>query len=156
MAQRVYATAADYYDFIGDDQPMTTPPEPEEGQEPQEPEPVTEKQLNAVLRRASAVIDSHTRHDVYDVDEDGYPNDQNIADAFKEATCAQADWFEDSGDVTGSQSQDGTIAIASVSIGARGRSVGGASAEAAASRIAPEAVQILQNAGLMRTRTAHT
>lgn len=156
MAQRVYATASDYYDFIGDDQPMTTPPEPEEGEEAQEPQPITEKDLNARLRRASSVIDSHTRHDAYDVDEDGYATDPDIADAFKEATCAQAQWFDDTDDLTGAQSQDGTISIGSVSIGASGRSTGGASADALASRIAPEAIEILRNAGLMRSSVSHT
>jgi hypothetical protein len=156
VAQRVYATASDYYDFIGDDQPMTTPPDPEEGQEPQEPQSITEKDLNARLRRASSVIDSHTRHARYEVDDDGYPTDEGIADAFKEATCAQAQWFDESDDITGSLSQDGTISIGSVSIGARGRSTGGASAEARESRIAPEAVQILENAGLISSIIAHT
>lgn len=150
MAQRVYATASDYYDFIGDDQPMTTPPQGEQ------PQPVTEKSLNATLRRASSVIDSHTRHDVYDVDEDGYPTDQRIADAFKEATCAQAQWFDETDDITGAVSQEGTVSIGSVSMGARGRSSGGASADAAGSRIAPEAVEILRNVGLLSTASAHS
>lgn len=150
MAQRVYATASDYYDFTGDNQPMTTP------EAPAEPQPITEKDLNARLRRASSVIDSHTRHARYEVDEDGYATDENTADAFKEATCAQVQWFDESDDITGSQSQDGTIAIGSVTIGARGRSTGGASADAASARIAPEAVEILTNAGLMSAIISHT
>lgn len=150
MAQRVYATMSDYYDFIGGDDPN------EDAEGDPIAEPTTDKDLNARLRRASSVIDSHTRHDVYDVDEDGYATDVDIADAFKEATCAQAQWFDESDDITGSQSQDGTISIGSVSIGARGRSTGGASAEATAARIAPEAVEILQNAGLMSRITSHT
>lgn len=151
MAQRVYATAADYYDFTGEDQPMTTPAE---GQEPQ---PLTEKDLNASLRRASSVIDSHTRHDVYDVDEDGYPTDADIADAFKKATCAQADWFAETQDLTGAIAQEGTVAIGSVSLGARGRTSGLSGApDPGASRIAPEAVELLRNAGLMRSSARHT
>lgn len=151
MAQRVYATAADYYDFIGDDQPMTTPAE---GQEPQ---PVTEKDLNARLRRASSVIDSLTRHDRYDVDEDGYATDERVSEAFKDATCAQADWWADTDDVTGAEAQGGTVSIGSVSIGARGRTSGLSGApDPQASRVAPEAIEILRNAGLMRASVAHT
>jgi len=150
MAQRVYALASDYYDFIGGDDPN----ENAEGQPVAEP--TSDKELNARLRRASSVIDSHTRHDRYEVDDDGYPTNPEIADAFKEATCAQAQWFDETDDITGAASQEGTVSIGSVSMGARGRSSGGASADAAGSRIAPEAVEILRNVGLLSSVTAHS
>lgn len=156
MAQRVYATASDFYDFIGEDQPMTTPGEPPEGQEPENPQPVVEKDLNARLRRASSVIDGLTRHARYDVDEDGYPTDEDVSDAFKNATCAQAAWWDETDDVTGAGSQDGTVSIGSVSIGARGRSTGNGAPDAAESRIAPEAIQILRDAGLISALTGHS
>lgn len=156
MAQRVYATASDYYDFIGEDQPMTTPGEPEEGQEAEEPTAVVEKDLNAKLRRASGVIDGLTRRARFEVDEDGYPADSDVADAFKEATCAQVAWWDDTDDVTGAGSQDGTFSIGSVTIGARGRSTGNGAPDAGESRIAPEAISILHNAGLISALTAHT
>ena len=155
MAQRVYATAADYYDFIGGDLPMTDPPAPAEGEEPVEPEPIDDADLNARLRRASATIDGLTRRSVYDVDEDGYPTDQDIADAFRDMTCAQVAWWDDTDDVTGAGSQAGTFSIGSVSIGAAGRTTGNGAPNAAASRISPEAVEIGVNAGLITAVTAH-
>lgn len=136
MAQRVYATQAEFSTW--DAGTLYAVPS------------------DAVLRRASVEIDGLTLHSVYDVDEDGYPTDADITEAFRDATCAQAAWWDETDDITGAQSQDGTFSIGSVSIGASGRTKGGASADAAQSRISPEAVQILVNAGLIRTSTAHT
>ncbi|TQL46675.1 hypothetical protein FB562_2199 [Homoserinimonas aerilata] len=150
MAQRVYATAADYYDFIGDDQPTTTP---EGGGDPV---PLTEKDLNARLRRASTVVDGIVRFSVYDVDDDNMPTDPDISDAFTEATCAQAAWFDDTDDLTGAESQTGPTRIGSVSFGGSGASGGATNTKSAAtSRIAPEAVQILTNAGLITSTVQH-
>lgn len=131
MAQRVYATAADYDEFAD---------EPFDG---------TEQQLTKRLRRASADVDSLTRLSQYRVDEDGMPLDQEIADAFMEATCAQVEYWETTGDPTGAESQMGPVRIGSVSLGGSG--VGGSAKStgtAAGSRISPEAIEILQNAGL--------
>lgn len=139
MAQRVYATLADYEDFTDG-----------------EHEAESVEAVNAKLRRASIVIDGLTRTSRYLVDEDGYPTDSDDAEAFKDATCAQMAWWDDSGDVSGSASQDGTFSIGSVSIGARGRSTGNGAPSAAASRVAPEAITILQNAGLISTAVSHT
>ncbi len=139
MAQRVYATLADFEDFT-------------DGDHADESEDVT----NAKLRRASSVIDGLTRRSVYDIDDDGYPTDADVADAFKDATCAQMAWWDENDDVTGAASQEGATSIGSVSIGATGRSTGHGAPAAAASRIAPEAVQILTNAGLLGSVVAHT
>lgn len=135
MAQRLYAAQSDFTQW-------------DEGR-------LYETPSESILRRASGVVDGLTRHSVYEVDEDGYPTNADIADAFKEATCAQAAWWDETGDATGAQSQEGTMSIGSVSIGARGRSTGGGSADAADSRIAPEAVEILANAGLLNRTIAH-
>lgn len=150
MAQRVYATAADYYDFIGDDQPMSTP---EGGGVPA---PLTEKDLNARLRRASTVIDGIVRFARYEVDADNMPTDPDISDAFTEATCAQAAWFDETDDLTGAISQEGPTKIGSVAFGGSGASGSAANTKSAASsRIAPEAVQILTNAGLITATVSH-
>lgn len=157
MAQRVYATASDYYDFIGGDQPMTNPPEPEEGQEPESPQPIVEADLNASLRRASTVIDGLTRTVRYDIDEDGYPDDVDVSDAFRDATCAQVAWFEETDDITGADSQAGAVKIGSVSLGGSGATGNAQSGKtAASSRVAPEAIDILRNAGLLSGIVAHT
>ncbi|WP_437582728.1 hypothetical protein ACSAGD_10710 [Paramicrobacterium sp. CJ85] len=141
MAQRTYATPSDYFDFLDGDVPDPIP---------------DEKQLNAMLRRASTVIDGRLRLSVYDTDEDGYPTDADVSDALKEATCAQAAWFEETDDVTGADSQSGVVKIGSVSLGGSGVSGGASNNRSAAdSRISPEAVEILRNAGLLTTAVSH-
>lgn len=135
MAQRQYASTTEFDDWDEDDD---------------YPTPTDSK-----LRRASGVIDGLTRNSRYDVDEDGYPTDPDVTDAFRDATCAQVAWFEETDDPTGAGSQDGTFTIGSVSIGARGRSTGNGAPDAASSRISPEAVEVLTNAGLITAITAH-
>lgn len=138
MAQRVYATLADFEDFT-------------DGDHSEESVDVT----NAKLRRASGVIDGLTRHSKFEIDDEGYPTDADISDAFRDATCAQMAFWDDTDDVTGAASQDGTFSIGSVSIGARGRTAGNGAPDASAARVAPEAVDILVNAGLISAITGH-
>ena len=130
MAQRVYATTADFETW-DEDHEYTTP-------------------SNSRLRRASSTVDGLTRLSVYDVDEDGMPTDADVDQAFTEATCAQAAYWDDTDDVTGADSQAGPTKIGSVSFGGSGASGGATNTKSAASsRIAPEAVEILANAGLL-------
>ncbi|GAA3730123.1 hypothetical protein GCM10022239_03410 [Leifsonia bigeumensis] len=149
MAQRVYATASDFYDFTGGDDPNEDP-----NGDPVA-EPTTDKDLNALLRRASGLIDGLTRHSVYDADDDGYPTDADVTELFKDATCAQVAYWEETEDPTGAVSQEGTFSIGSVSIGARGRSSGNGAPDEQQSRVAPEAVEILTTAGLISAITAY-
>jgi hypothetical protein len=140
VAQRVYATLADFEDFT-------------DGAHEAESVDV----INAKLRRASIVIDGLTRNSRYDLDEDGYPTDADISEAFKDATCAQMAWWDSTDDVTGAESQKGSISIGSVSIGASGRTSGGvATSTPGSSRIAPEAIDILTSAGLISGIVSHT
>lgn len=139
MAQRVYATLADFEDFTDGDH-----------------EEASEDVINARLRRASSVIDGLTRNARFAADADGYPTDEAISDAFRDATCAQVAWWDETDDITGAGSQEGTLSIGSVSIGSRGRTTGNGAPDAASSRHAPEAIQILQNAGLISALTSHT
>jgi hypothetical protein len=139
VTQRVYATLADYEDYT-------------DGVHEAESVDV----INAKLRRASIVIDGLTRNSRYDLDEDGYPTDADVSEAFKNATCAQMAWWDDTDDVTGAVSQEGTVSIGSVSIGARGRTAGNGAPAAQASRIAPEAIDILTEAGLISGIVSHT
>lgn len=141
--QRVYATASDFYDFTGGDDPN------KDGEGEEIPEPVEDKDLNARLRRASGVIDGLTRRSVFDADEEGYPTDSVISEAFKDATCAQVAYWEETDDPTGAISQEGNVSIGSVTLGARGRSAGNGAPDENQSRIATEAVEILTTAGLI-------
>ncbi|QPZ39703.1 hypothetical protein [Paramicrobacterium chengjingii] len=141
MAQRTYATPSDYFDFLGDEIPDPFP---------------EKKQLEAMLRRASIVIDGRLRLAVYNTDEDGYPTDADVSEALKDATCAQADWFENTDDLTGAESQQGVVKIGSVSLGGSGATGSASSTKSAAdSRISPEAVEILRNAGLIGSAVNH-
>lgn len=144
MAQRVYATAADYYDFLGEDAPPATDP------------PTPDKALNASLRRASTVIDGLLRLARYATDEDGMPTDPDVSDALQDATCAQAAWFDDTDDITGADSQAGPTRIGSVSFGGSGASGGATNTKSAAtSRISPEAQTILANSGILTSAVNH-
>jgi hypothetical protein len=47
-----------------------------------------------LLERASGVIDDHTRTAVYEVDEEtGFPTDPVLLAAFRDATCAQVEFW---------------------------------------------------------------
>ncbi|MEV8029265.1 hypothetical protein [Cellulosimicrobium funkei] len=128
MAQRVYATPSDL------------------AAEPWELA-LDEKAARSLLIRASIVIDGLTVTTVYDVDEDGYPTDLDVADAFRDATCAQAAWFDETGDTSGAAGRFNSLSLGSFSASGGGTG-SGSNTSAAESRLSPEAVQILQNAGL--------
>lgn len=140
---RVYATAADYYRFIGGDQPVE-----------ENDEPVTDKQLDATLRRASTQVESYVRLARYETDEDGYPVDPDVSEAMTEATCAQITWWDETGDITGADAVGGVTKILSVSLGS-GNTSGGQRSPAEA-RASAEAITILRNAGLLTAFVAHT
>lgn len=111
---------------------------------------------DSLLRRASVIIDGLTRHSIFVADDDGTPSEVAVSDVFRDATCAQVAYWDETDDVTGAESQDGAFSIGSVSIGARSRSSGNGAPNAQQTRIAPEAVQILDNANLIVATTAHT
>lgn len=139
---RTYATAADYYVFTGGEQPVD-----------ENDEPVTDRELNAVLRRASTQVESYVRLARYDVDDDGYPIDPAVAEAMTEATCAQVTWWDETGDVTGADAISGVTKILSVSLGSTAAGVQRSPAE---TRASSEAITILRNAGLITAFVAHT
>ncbi|CAB1035808.1 hypothetical protein AY551_01335 [Corynebacterium diphtheriae bv. gravis] len=55
------------------------------------------KNIRALLRHASLMVEQATRLDVYTVDEDGYPTDTDIEDAFRDAVCSQIAMWTTSG-----------------------------------------------------------
>jgi hypothetical protein len=139
MAQRVYATAADYADFAE---------EPFEGDE---------TKLDKRLRSASSEVEALTRLSRYDVDEDDYPTDATISDAFKEATCAIVEFWEETGDVHGADAAQGAVKIGSVSLGTTSSTQQGLSPrEKLVQRIGEGAVTILANAGLISATVYHS
>ncbi|MEX5711823.1 hypothetical protein AB1484_26905 [Parafrankia sp. FMc6] len=122
----VYATPADLTAYTG----ATSPPD------------------NALvqLRGASLLIRHMTREAIYAVDTTGRPTDSAVAAAMRDATCAQAAYWAETGDPQGAQAGYQTVAIGRVSMtrattGGEGRSPGG--------RLAPDARLILANAQLI-------
>ncbi|MDJ0323173.1 hypothetical protein QMG61_05270 [Cryobacterium sp. PH31-AA6] len=139
MAQRVYATSIDYASlaedpFIGD----------------------TAK-LGKRLRSASIEVEKLTRLARYDVDVDGYPASLPVSDAFKEATCAIVEYWEETDDPTGATAAQGAVKIGSVSLGTTSSNQTAASPrDKLIQRIGERAVDILTNAGLTSSIVSHT
>ena len=136
MAARIYAEAADYYRFLGQADPEEADPE-----------------LDALLVRASNKVDRDTRFDVYATDVDGMPTDTEIIEAFRDATCAYAAWFDETDDITGADSQNGSVKIGSVSLGSTNTQ--GNPRTTDDSRRSSEAIDILVTAGLCSAFANH-
>ena len=87
-----------------------------------------------IMTRASELIDDYTRTAIYDTDDDGFPTDTDVETAFKEATCAQVEFWmagDEEDDVLGAPD---LVALSGLS--AKGRT------------LAPRAARLLRNAGL--------
>jgi hypothetical protein len=138
MGQRVYATGADYGrlaedDFEGDEQ-----------------------KLGKRLRSASIEVEKLVRLAVYDTDDDGYPTDSDVSDAFTEATCAIVEHWEITDDPTGAEAAAGAVKIGSVSLGGQSYKSGTTSAgDKLAERIGSRALDILRNARLWSSPVVH-
>ncbi|MEQ6899278.1 hypothetical protein [Microbacterium sp. KR10-403] len=109
------------------------------------------------LRAASIEVEKLTRRAVYDTDDDGYPTDPDIADAFAEATCRIVAYWQETDDPTGADAYAGAVKIGSVSLGTTSSSPDSLTAqEKLARRIGTRAIDILTNAGLLGSAVAHT
>lgn len=137
----VYATPEDYYEFL------TGSTTPIEG--------VDEAEITQLLRRASIVIARKTRLARYTTDDDGYPAPAAVRTAFAEATCAQAIWFDDTGDVSGAGAQWDSVSLIGVQFSKYRSSAGQGGSSTSDPRIAPEALDILVNAGIFSTQVTH-
>jgi hypothetical protein len=122
-----YATRADLAAWVGSSQTL----------------PDTTEQ-DRLLERASTIVDGLLVAAVYDVDSDGNPIDTDVAAALSDATCAQVEWWLESGDELGASASWASVSIGSVRLGG-GQGESGASAPAAA----PRATSRLQLAGLL-------
>lgn len=126
MAPRVYATEADYRSWTGD---------------------LTASASPAQLRAASARLDNALRGVWYDTDEDDLPVDLDVAEAFRDAVCAIVQYWDETGDTSGSGAaaewQSASIGSASYT---RGYSKEGSAA--GTNRLPQTAVDILSAANL--------
>ncbi|VHM07195.1 Uncharacterised protein [Streptococcus pyogenes] len=138
MVMRVYATAADFAavseeDWDGD--PQT---------------------LSKRLRAASVEVEKLTRRSVYATDDDGFPTDQDIADAFTEATCAIVEYWSQTDDPTGAEASEGAVRILSVSLGTTSSNNDNLTdRQKLERRIGTRAIDVLTNAGLIQAAVAH-
>lgn len=113
--------------------------------------------LEKRLRSASIEVEKIVRLARYDVDDDGYPTDEDIAEAFTEATCAIVEHWQETDDPRGVEALQGAVKIGSVSLGTTSSSSDGLNArERLARRIGDKAIDILTNAALVTSAVAHT
>ncbi len=135
---RVYATKFDYERFA------------------EEPFGGDDALLNKRLRAASIEVEKLTRRASYAVDEEGYPTDPVIAEAFAEATCAVVEYWQASDDPLGIDAVQGAVKIGSVSLGTTSSGSSDLSDwEKLQQRIGTRVIDILMNAGLIYSRVPH-
>ena len=126
VARRTYATTQDYATHLG-----SAPP----------------PGIDLLLARATRLIDQAIMSAVYDVDDDGMPTDSAVRSALRDATIEQAAYWSQTGeDGTGALSEYAQGSIGSVSLGRH--QTEGAGPGSGARTLAPQAWQILQQAGL--------
>jgi hypothetical protein len=133
VTQHIYATPAQYYAYIGETDPN--------GEQDTDPETL------ALLARASQRIDRLLLTAIYFVDYDtGMPTDEFQIDVIMRATCAQAQFFDETGDINGAGSQFQSGGLGSASFTRAGASAGATISDP---RTSAEAVDILINGGLI-------
>lgn len=101
----------------------------------------------AVLARASLAIDNALIGARYAHDAAEMPTEPKIIEAMRDATCAQVQWYDETGDTTGSGAAD---RFQSASIGSAGYTrgyTGAGSAAGSGTGLAPTAAEILKVAG---------
>lgn len=124
MATRIYATSAEYEAYTGQ-----TPP----------------SDIDQQLTNASRMLVAEVfRLCWYEVDEDGYPSNSLVREAFSDAVCAQVEWWDEIGDSTGAAAVGwGTVKLGSAQMS---RSVTATSGAASAAReVAPKAWDALRS-----------
>lgn len=124
---RIYATAADWVTYTGLAAPTT---------------------VDADLAKASRFLDANVlKFCFYQVDANGLPSNTKVAAAFRDAACAQAQWWSQVGGSSGATGAGwGTVQIGSVTLS---RSVTDVSPSASPERqIAPEVWDALGNPDL--------
>ena len=106
-----------------------------------------------LLYRATLRVDELLKTAVYAVDDDGMPTDAATIVACRRACCEQAEWMAATGDTDGIDlvSVYTQVSIGSVSLTRGSGGAGGASSV----RYAPNAVSVLQLAGLLTAGVYH-
>lgn len=124
---RVYATTDDYETYTGQTATADT---------------------GRLLLRASQFLDSQVlRACWYQVDDAGLPTDALVAAAFRDAVCAQVQWWGELGDSTGAAGAGwGSVEIGSVKLSRSVTAVSGA--DAPSRQLAPQVWDALRSPDL--------
>lgn len=126
---RVYATAEEYEAFTGSTAPAGA---------------------GRLLARASRLVSAATKAAIYDTDPAGYPSDEDVREAFRDAVCAQVEvWAKRDAAASGDASDPAASPWTSISAG--GLSFSRQSAPVATAEdtaLTPEAAEILAELSL--------
>lgn len=106
---------------------------------------------DALLARASRLVDDMTSGVPYPLDGEGAPARAAHREALRNATCAQAHYMDETGDASGAATLLGGAGIGSVTLPHTVR----AGQSLQDSRYAPEAVQELRREGLLNRRVTY-
>jgi hypothetical protein len=128
-----YATADDLAAFVP--ATITVPDEPE---------------ATRLLTHASEAVDGLLLTALYDTDDDGLPTDAEVIVALRDATCAQALWWLETGDEDGAQGQYQSVSIGSVSLTRAGAGSSQGVTTSATQTVSSRASEILRLAGLLQ------
>ncbi|MEU0039955.1 hypothetical protein [Streptomyces sp. NPDC006333] len=124
MAARVYATSADYTEWSGQAAPTGA---------------------ERLLTQASRDIDDALLTAYYCTDADGMPTDPDIVEALREATCAQVEYQQETGDTgTGAAGRWDSVSLGPVALSGRKDAPTGPQGL----DLAPRADRALRRAGL--------
>ncbi|MDT0432803.1 hypothetical protein [Streptomyces salyersiae] len=125
MGRRVYATPEQLSEWTGEAAPADA---------------------DRLLTRASEDVEDAARTAIYDTDDTGMPTDPDVIAAFADATCAQVEYQQETGDTgTGAAGQWDSVSIGPVSMSGR-RS---APAVGGGVDLGPRALRALTRAGLL-------
>jgi hypothetical protein len=101
--------------------------------------------INRRLQRASDLIDERLIGAFYATDGNGNPTDANMIAALKNATCAQVEYWIETGDELGTSEQFEILQIGSVVLNRGGKS---AATKSRTPPLAPRAIGELRRGGL--------
>lgn len=100
-----------------------------------------------LLRLAGIEVDAMLLTALYDTDGQGMPTDPAVVTALRDATCAQAQWTDETGNTTGAASYVRSLSLGSFSMAGGGGGAGGGGMAPAAS---PVTRKILASAGILK------
>lgn len=108
-----------------------------------------EPEATRLLTSASKRVRRGTKTAIYDTDTDGYPAKADIRQAFRDATCAQAEWWlGNPGEESGAARQYGSVSIGSLTLN-RGGGAAGSSGQSEAPVLCDKAETELRDAGVL-------